>query len=337
MRIDAVLHTKQLRIAGAQAARAEKLGHASVWVTEEGTDPFLQAYAAATATSNVRVGTAVTVAFARSPMTTATSAWQLASVSEGRFVLGIGSQVKAHIERRYSMPWGKPLAQMRDYIAALRAIWHSWRTGERLDHSGQYYTHTLSAPFWRPEVHDHHIPIWLAAVGPRMVELAGEVCDGLLLHPFSNREYEETVLLSALRRGMEKAGRSPGSVEVSRPVFMVMGDDDKDRADRLQQARRQLAFYASTPAYRPVLAAVGLEYLQPRLSDLVRDQRWEAMADLVDDDFLRHFVVVGTPEQMPALTRAHLPTFVTATSAYGGWPVDDENRLAAILDTFRST
>jgi alkanesulfonate monooxygenase SsuD/methylene tetrahydromethanopterin reductase-like flavin-dependent oxidoreductase (luciferase family) len=145
------------------------------------------------------------------------------------------------------------------------------------------------------------------------------------------------VLLSALRRGMEKAGRSPGSVEVSRPVFMVMGDDDKDRADRLQQARRQLAFYASTPAYRPVLAAVGLEYLQPRLSDLVRDQRWEAMADLVDDDFLRHFVVVGTPEQMPALTRAHLPTFVTATSAYGGWPVDDENRLAAILDTFRST
>jgi probable F420-dependent oxidoreductase len=336
MRIDSVLHAKDLGIAAVQAARAEKLGHDSVWVTEEGTDPFLQAYSAVTATSGVRVGTAVTVAFARSPMTTATSAWQLASISGGRFVLGIGSQVKAHIERRYSMPWGKPVAQMRDYIAALGAIWQSWRTGERLQHSGPYYTHTLSAPFWQPQTHHYDIPIWLAAVGPRMVELAGEMSDGLLLHPFSNREYEETVLLPALRRGMEKAGRSPGSVEVSRPVFMVMGDDESERAARLQQARRQLAFYASTPAYRPVLAAVGLDDLQPVLSNLVRDQRWDCMADVLDEDFLRHFTVVGTPEQMPTLTREHLPTFVTATSAYGGWPVDDADRLAAVLGAFRS-
>jgi probable F420-dependent oxidoreductase len=336
MRIDAVLHAKDLGTIGAEAARAEQLGHDSVWVTEEGTDPFLQAHAAATATTDVRVGTAVTVAFARSPMTTATSAWQLASVSGGRFVLGLGSQVKAHIERRYSMPWGKPVAQMRDYIVALRAIWQSWRTGGPLSHSGPYYTHTLSAPFWQPQAHDHDIPVWLAAVGPRMVELAGETCDGLLLHPFSNREYEETVLLPALLRGMEKAGRGPGSVEVSRPVFMVMGDSDGDRAARLQQARRQLAFYASTPAYRPVLAAVGLDAVQPELSDLARDQRWDHMADVLGDEFLQHFTVVGTPEQMPALTRAHLPSFINATSAYGGWPLDDPARLAAVLGAFRS-
>ncbi|HEX9831919.1 MAG TPA: LLM class flavin-dependent oxidoreductase, partial [Mycobacterium sp.] len=183
MRIDAVLHSKNLRSIGELANNAERVGHQRIWVTEEGSDPFLSAYAAVMETSRAEVGTAVAVAFARSPMTVAMSSWQLADQSEGRFVLGLGSQVKAHIERRYSMPWGKPVGRMRDYIRALRAIWTSWRTGDRLDHQGPYYTHTLDAPFWQPAMHGHAIPIWLAAVGPQMVELAGELCDGLLLHP----------------------------------------------------------------------------------------------------------------------------------------------------------
>jgi probable F420-dependent oxidoreductase len=334
MRIDAVLHTKDLRTVGEQAISAEKVGHQRIWVTEEGSDPFLSAYAAVMDTSQADVGTAVAVAFARSPMTVAMSAWQLADQSNGRFVLGLGSQVKAHIERRYSMPWGKPVARMRDYILALRAIWASWRTGARLDHQGPYYTHTLSAPFWHPAVHSHAIPIWLAAVGPRMVELAGELCDGLLLHPFSNRDYEHQVVLPALQRGLAKSGRDISAIEISRPTFMVMADDERQLQTRMDQARRQLAFYASTAAYRPVLEAIGCADLQPALAQLVREQKWDSLAGLLDDDFLAHFVVVGTPEEMPQRARDLLPDFVTTTSPYAGWAVDDPGRLAAILPRF---
>jgi probable F420-dependent oxidoreductase len=334
VRIDAVLHTKNLRSVGEQAINAEKVGHQRIWVTEEGSDPFLSAYTAILDTSRAEVGTAVAVAFARSPMTVAMSAWQLADQSDGRFVLGLGSQVKAHIERRYSMPWGKPVARMRDYILALSAIWASWRTGARLDHQGPYYTHTLSAPFWQPALHSHEIPIWLAAVGPKMVELAGEFCDGLLLHPFSNSAYEEQVVLPALHRGLEKSGRDISAIEISRPTFMVMADDERQHQTRIEQARRQLAFYASTAAYRPVLDAIGCADLQPALAQLVREQKWDSLGGLLDDDFLAHFVVVGTPEEMPQRTRDHLPDFVTTTSPYAGWAVDDPGRLAAILSRF---
>jgi probable F420-dependent oxidoreductase len=331
MKIDAVLHTKDLRAVGEQALNAEKVGHDRIWVTEEGSDPFLSAYAAVTHTSKSGVGTAVAVAFARSPMTVAMSAWQLAGESDGRFVLGLGSQVKAHIERRFSMPWGKPVPRMHDYILALRAIWSSWRTGARLDHDGPYYTHTLSAPFWHPVMHSHRIPIWLAAVGPRMVELAGELCDGLLLHPFSNRAYEETVVLPALQRGLAKSGRDISAIEISRPTFMVMGDDEQQLQTSLEQARRQLAFYASTAAYRPVLDAIGYGDLQPALAQLVRQQKWESLGDLLDDDLLSHFVVVGKPEEMPQRARDLLPDLVTTTSPYAGWSVGDPDRLEGIL------
>ncbi len=333
MKIDAVLHTKDLRSVGPLADNAERSGHQRVWVTEEGTDPFLSAYAAVLATSHAAVGTAVAVAFARSPMTVAMSAWQLADQSEGRFILGLGSQVKAHIERRFSMPWGKPVGQMRDYILALRAIWTSWRTGERLDHQGPYYTHTLSAPFWHPAMHSHPIPIWLAAVGPMMVELAGEMCHGLLLHPFSNAAYERSVVLPALQRGLAKSGRDISDIEISRPTFMVMGDDEQQLQTQMEQARRQLAFYASTAAYLPVLEAIGCAELQPALAQLVRDQQWDSLAGLLDDDFLSHFIVAGTPEEMPQRAGDLLPDFVTTTSPYAGWAVDDPERLAAILSS----
>ncbi|EHB58804.1 putative F420-dependent oxidoreductase [Mycolicibacterium rhodesiae JS60] len=328
-----MLHTKDLRSVGPLADNAERSGHQRVWVTEEGTDPFLSSYAATLATSHAEVGTAVAVAFARSPMTVAMSAWQLADQSEGRFILGLGSQVKAHIERRFSMPWGKPVLQMRDYIMALRAIWTSWRTGERLDHQGPYYTHTLSAPFWHPAMHSHPIPIWLAAVGPKMVELAGEMCDGLLLHPFSNAAYENRVVLPALRRGLAKSGRDISAIEISRPTFMVMGDDERQLQTQMRQARRQLAFYASTAAYLPVLDAIGRAELQPALARLVRNENWDGLADLIDDDFLSHFVLEGTPEEMPQRARDLLPDFVTTTSPYAGWAIDDPERLAAILSS----
>jgi probable F420-dependent oxidoreductase len=334
MKIDTILHTKRLGEVGELAARAERAGHHAVWVTEEGTDPLLHAYAASLATEHCRTGTAITVAFARSPMTVAQTAWQLSEASGGRFVLGLGSQVKAHVERRYSMPWVKPVGQMRDYLTALSAIWSSWRTGERLRHEGEYYTHTLMAPFWNPEPHEHHIPVWLAAVGPMMVELAGELCDGVLLHPFSNPAYDDTVIRPALERGLARSGRTLADIEVSRPLFMVMGDDDQAIEQRRRGAARQLGFYASTRAYLPVLEAVGLGDIQPRLAELARAQEWEQMAGLLDQEALEHFAVIGRPEQMPELTRKHLSGFITRTSAYSGWPVDDPDRLTGILAGF---
>lgn len=334
MKIDTILHTKRLGEVGDLAARAEQVGHHAVWVTEEGTDPLLHAYAASLATRRATTGTAITVAFARSPMTVAQTAWQLAGAADGRFVLGLGSQVKAHVERRYSMPWGRPVAQMRDYLTALSAIWSSWRTGERLRHEGEYYTHTLMAPFWNPEPHDHHIPVWLAAVGPMMVELAGELCDGVLLHPFSTPAYDDTVIRPALERGLARSGRTLADIEVSRPLFMVMGDDDQAIEQRRREAARQLGFYASTKAYLPVLDAVGLGELQPRLADLARAQEWEQMAGLLDHEALEHFAVIGRPERMPELTQKHLGGFITRTSSYSGWPVDDPDRLREILVRF---
>ncbi|HMC80776.1 MAG TPA: TIGR03617 family F420-dependent LLM class oxidoreductase, partial [Acidimicrobiia bacterium] len=294
--IDALVHTKRLAAIGAEAAAAEAAGHGAVWVSETGNDPFLHSHAAAVATSTAEIGTAIAVAFARSPMTVAQTAWQLADVSGGRFRLGLGSQVKAHIERRFSMPWGRPVEQMRDFLDALSAIWESWRTGGRLQHEGPYYRHTLMAPFWVPEPHDHPIPVWLAGVGPAMLALAAERCDGVLLHPFATRAYDEAVVLPALQKGLAASGRTLDDFGVSRPVFMVMGDNEAELAERRRDACRQIAFYASTRAYQPVLDGIGYGALQPELAALAARGEWEAMADLVDGEVLDHFAAVGQPE-----------------------------------------
>jgi probable F420-dependent oxidoreductase len=336
MLIDAVLHGKDLSRVNSEAATAERCGHRGVWVTEEGTDPFLHAFAAGEATTTCTIGTGIAVAFARSPMIVAQAAWQLADTSHGRFILGLGSQVQAHIERRYSMPWHKPIGQMRDYLQALRAIWGSWRTGEKLDHHGPYYEHSLSAPFWTPHHHDQPIPVYLAAVGPRMLELAGELSEGVMLHPFSNRTYDEAVVRPRLEAGLSAAGRDLSDLDVSRPLFMVMGDGEQQLSQRRRQACEKVAFYASTRAYAPVLEAIGCGDLQPELAQLARQQRWDEMAGLIDSEVLEHFAIVGAPEDMPSLARAHLSGFVTRVSSYLGWPIDDEDRLRAILDAFEA-
>jgi probable F420-dependent oxidoreductase len=334
MQVDAVLHSKDLRLVRTLAAAAERSGHDGVWATEEGTDPFLHAYAAAEATNTCVTGTGIAVAFARSPMTVAQTTWQLADVAEGRFILGLGSQVQAHIERRYSMPWHQPIDQMRDYVEALRAIWLSWRTGDRLDYHGRYYEHSLSAPFWTPHHHNHPIPVYLAAVGPRMLELAGELSDGVMLHPFSNRAYDEKVVRPQLELGLATGGRTLSQLAVGRPLFMVMGDTDEQLDQRRREACEKIAFYASTRSYAAVLDTVGFGDLQPDLARLAKAQRWDEMATLIDDEVLEHFAVVGSPEQMPSMVREHLSPFVTRVSSYLGWPIDDPDRLRAILTEF---
>lgn len=334
MHIDITLMEKDLNKAADLARDAEAVGHAGVWATETGNDPFLQAFAALGATERVTVGTAIAVAFARTPMTVAYSAWNLAQVSDGRFVLGLGSQVKAHVERRYSMRWGKPVEQMREFVLATRAIWESWRTGAPLEHAGAYYTHTLMTDFWAPAPYDGDIPIHLAAVGPRMSEMAGEVADGVLLHTFTNPAYLAEVTWPAIDKGLRTAGRTHHHLDVSLPLFMVMGDTDQELAERHATVAKQLAFYASTRAYRPVLEAIGFGDLQPALTELSKRQAWDEMTALVSDEVFDHFVITGRPEEMAARARKHLGDRVTRVTSYLGWPVTDRDRLQELLAGF---
>lgn len=335
MRIDTTLLDKDLVASGERAAAAEVAGHDTAWCTETGLDVFLQAYEVTRQTSSIGVGTAIAVALARTPMTVAYSAWNIAGVADGRFTLGLGSQVKAHVERRYSMPWQSPVGQMREFVLALRAIWNSWRTEDRLNFEGQYYNHTLMSPFWAPKPHDHDIPIYLAAVGPKMVEMAAEVADGILLHSFTNAAYLEQVTWPALERGLAKSGRTIDDIDVSLPMFMAIGDTDEDLEKRRGEIAAQIGFYASTPSYRPVLEAIGYGDLQPELTAMSKSGDWDGMAAIMPADFIDHFSVTGRPEDIPSLVKKHLGDKVQRTSSYYGWPVDDPARLSSIFETFR--
>jgi probable F420-dependent oxidoreductase len=224
---------------------------------------------------------------------------------------------------------------MREFVLALRAIWDSWRTGARLNFEGKHYTHTLMSPFWAPKPHEHRIPIHLAAVGPKMVEMAAEVADGIILHAFTNRVYLEEVIYPAIQRGLEKAGRTWDDIELSLPMFMAMGDSDEEVEERRGQVRAQLAFYGSTPSYRPVLEAIGYGDLQPRLTALTKSNDWDRLAEVLPADFMDHFAVSGRPEDMPELARKHLGDRPNRTSSYYGWPQGDQERLKAIFDDFR--
>ena len=336
MRIDTTLVEKDLFISGERAIAAEAAGLDRVWCTETGVDVFLQAYEISRATENIEVGTAIAVALARNPMTVAYTAWSIADVSGGRFTLGLGSQVRTHIERRFSMPWTKPTNQMREFVLALRAIWESWRTGERLSFEGEHYSHTLMNDFWTPKPHNHRIPIHLAAVGPKMVEMAAEVADGIILHSFTNRAYLESVTFPAIERGLARSGRTMNDLEISIPLFMIMGDTAEEIAARRKQVAMQLAFYGSTPSYLPVLDAIGMADLQPELAALSKAGDTQRILDAIPSEFIDQFAVQGRPEEMSTLARAHLGDQVTRTSSYFGWPAVSSDRLRKIAAGFRA-
>ena len=258
MLIDATL-TKSFAESGDHARQLEDAGYDGVWTGETQHDPFLAMLQAAQATEHVTIGTAVAIAFARTPMTTAYSAYDLAHIGRGRFVLGIGSQVKPHIERRFSMPWSEPAVRMREYVLALKAIWAAWQEQSRLDFAGDFYTHTLMTPFFAPEPHPFGPPpVFLAGVGPRMTEVAGEVCDGFFFHPFTTERYMDEITLPALRRGRASAGLDDlDGFALAGPAFTCVGRDEAELATAIAGTKQQIAFYASTPTYRPVLDLHG--------------------------------------------------------------------------------
>ncbi|MGX1703140.1 TIGR03617 family F420-dependent LLM class oxidoreductase [Microbacterium sp. NPDC055357] len=319
---------------GPIASAAERQGFDAVWASESVTDSFLQSQAALLQTSRLTVGTAIAVAFARNPMSTAYAAWDLAATSGGRFILGLGSQIQPHIERRFSMPWSSPIARMRDYLLALDAIFTSWRDGSKLDYRGDIYQHTLMTPVFTPPHHDHRIPLMIAAVGERMTALGAELCDGLLLHGMTTTAYLDGVTLPAVERGLAASGRTRDALELYVPLFLIMGDTEEQIAETARKTREQIAFYASTPAYAAVLESVGYDELQPELQRLSRDGRWSVMADLIDEPLLDAIALTGTPDEMPDLCRARFGGRVDRISSYYGWPVDDPDRLREILSRF---
>jgi probable F420-dependent oxidoreductase len=252
-------------------------------------------------------------------MTVATAAWEIAGSSGGRFVLGLGSQIRPHIEKRYSMPWSNPVPRMRDYVAALRDIWAAWRTGERLRHRSEHYTHILMTPAFVPPPHEYGIPIGLAAVGPRMTALAGEVAEGLLVHPFTNPAYFDSVTAPALAEGLARSGRSRSEVWTQCAAFVIPeGEPETERV--VAQTRQAIAFYGSTPSYRGVLEAIGRGDLHERLHELSRTGRWAEMTALVDDGLVDAFAVRGPADELPARLAERWGGRLDRVAAYFGWP-----------------
>ena len=296
--------------AGSQARAAEAAGYSGVWTAETGHDPFFPLLLAAEHTEHIELGTSIAVAFARNPMLLANIGWDLQSFSRGRFVLGLGSQIKPHIEKRFSMPWSHPAARMREMIQAIRAIWDCWLNGTKLEFRGEHYRHTLMTPFFAPQASDLTdigVPkIFLAGVGELMTEVAGEVCDGFICHGFTTERYLREVTLPALARGRAKAGKTLDDFEIVGPSFVVTGADEAELAAATTGTRQQIAFYGSTPAYRPVLELHGWGGLQDTLNTLSKQGKWAEMGELIDDEVLNTFAVVAEPEQIaPELHRRY--------------------------------
>jgi probable F420-dependent oxidoreductase len=287
--------------------RLEAIGYDGAFSFEAKHDPFLPLAVAAEHTRTLRLGTAVAIAFARNPMNLASLAWGMQLLSAGRFLLGLGTQVRPHIEHRFSMPWSKPAARMREIVLALRAIFVAWQRGERLDFRGEHYRHTLMIPAFDPGPSPFGAPpVFVGGFGPRMCEVAGETADGFIAHPFNTQESLRRVVLPALERGLAKSGRTRAQLEVICATLVVTADGDRELARVVAAAKKQLAFYGSTPAYRQTLDAHGWGALHGELNRLSKLGRWDEMADLIGDDVLEAVAVVGRRREIAAKLRARL-------------------------------
>ncbi len=301
---------------GAQAQELEEMGYSGVMTAETSHDPFFPLLVAAQNTTRVDLMTSIAVAFARTPMILANIGHDLNAASRGRFVLGLGSQIKPHISKRFSMPWSSPAARMREFILAMRAIWANWHQGEDLAFTGKFYTHTLMTPFFTPTNNDFGAPrVFLAAVGPMMTEVAGEVADGIIIHAFTTEKYLRETTLPALERGFAKAGKKREDFEISYPVFVVTGSTEEEIAQTKVATRQQIAFYGSTPAYRPVLESIGAGEAQTELNAMSKQGRWEEMGGLIDDSMLEAFAVVGEPSSIAGQILSRYGDMIDRTSA----------------------
>jgi probable F420-dependent oxidoreductase len=285
----------------ASARHAEAVGYDTFFYAETKHDPFIPLAIAAEHTERIRLGTGIALAFARSPMTMAASANDLQQWSQGRLLLGLGSQIKPHITRRFSMPWSRPAARMREFVLALHAIWDAWTDQTALDFRGEFYTHTLMTPFFAPDPNPYGTPkVMLAGIGERMSEVVGEVADGFLGHSLTTGRYLDEVILPAIRRGRTTAGRTEEGFEASGQLVVITGRDDDEMRAVAETARSSIAFYLSTPAYRGVLEVFDWGHRQDELTRLSKQGEWDAMTKLVDDEMLDTFTIWAEPDAVAA-------------------------------------
>ncbi len=319
--------------AGEVGRRLEEFGFDGAFTFEGPHDPFFPLILAARETRRIELATAIAIAFARSPMLLANIGHDLQAISEGRFILGLGSQIKPHIEKRFSMPWSKPAARMRELVLAIRAIWADWSGGAKLDFRGEFYQHTLMTPFFNPGPNPFGDPrIFVAGVGPRMTEVAGEVADGFIIHPFHTPVSIQDTTLPALERGLAKAGRKREDFEISFQVMVVSGHDDETLENADKQVRGQIAFYGSTPAYRGVLESRGWGDLQPELNRLSKLGQWSEMIGLISDEMLESIAICGKPSELAQKIRVRCGGVADRVSLVAAYAPDPEAWADVVRD-----
>jgi probable F420-dependent oxidoreductase len=305
MKIDTTMVLDNPADAAQLAAELEAIGYDGIYSFEGQHDPFLPLAIASQTTSNVQLGTGIAVAFARNPMSLAYLANDMQLLSKGRFILGLGTQIQAHIEKRYSSVWDKPAARLRDMVLAIRAIFEAWQTGDRLRYEGEFYKHTLMTPAFSPGPNPYGIPpIYCGGFGPKMTEVVGEVADGFIAHPFHTPQSVTQITLPALQSGFAKAGKKREDFTLAVNLIVGSGDDEKSLKDAREKIRKQIAFYGSTPAYRPVLEVHGMGELQTQLNILSKDSHWDAMTALIPDELLDAVAVVCPRDEMAARIHA---------------------------------
>jgi probable F420-dependent oxidoreductase len=318
--------------------RIEGLGFDAIVSPEINRDPFMPLLVAAQHSTRLRLSTGVAIAFPRAPMVTAQIAWDLQRYSKGRFVLGIGSQVRKHNEDRFSVAWSAPVPRMREYIQTMRAIWDSWQNGTKPAYEGTHYRYTYTTPFFNPGPIEHPaIPVHVSAVNPAMCRLVGELCDGARLHGFCTRKYLDEVILPNIATGATKSGRSLDAIELSGGGFLATGPDDAAVAAQVQMVRTQISFYGSTPAYHGVFALHGLEDLGLELNRLSRSGKWGEMIAAVSEDVVRLFAAVGRYDEIVPRIRERFAG-ITRLALYvlGSGPAYDE-QLRGVIDALRRT
>ena len=326
MKFEVSILSKDLDSAGDLAQRIEADGFDGLWLAETANNPFLPLAHAALATERISLGTAVAIAFPRSPMLMAQSAWDLAAQSQGRFVLGLGTQVKPHIEKRFSARWGKPVKQLREYIGSLRAIWQSFQTGQPLRYEGERYQFTLLTPFFAPQPMDwHDIPIYIAGVNTGLARLAGETCAGFHVHSYHTPRYLREVLIPAFEQGRAKSDFD-APLQLSSAVFVVTGENAAEVEESKLMTKSQIAFYASTPSYIRVLELHGWADLAPRLNALLRRGKWNELHTLISDDMLNEFAIIAPPDELPYALRERYDGLLDRAGFYFPYEPSDSGK-----------
>lgn len=337
MFIDTQATNLALMSIGEEAERFERMGFDCAWTFEAAHDPFLPLALAAARTTHLNIGTNIAVGFARSPFAMAQVAWDLQGASKGRFHLGIGTQVRAHVERRFSMPFDRPAARVTDYIRCVRAIWNTFQSDAKPDYTGEFYRFHLINPFFNPGPIEHpDIPIYLAGVNPRMCRAGGEVADGFHVHPMHSVGYLNDILRPAVDQGARLSNRTVDDLTLYAPVFAITGRTQAETDAMECEIRRQISFYASTPNYRVLLEYHGLESLGKELSALMRKGEFAAMQKLVPDELVEQVAVVASPQELPTKLRQRYEGVLDRVSLYFPLAKDaQESEWRAFVQAFK--